>query len=150
MVRKCKGWNIPGHLKHLGRLGRVQDQIRSVCSAALEAFGTAWTASAPIQLAKSENVGYSDWWCACESARCVGGAEFCVHSFMVCALFFYALRSFISCFPVLHHWHETSATQSRTSTERTRYCVIGSRRGSMFQCNFSAKRVRQEAAGWSD
>ena len=32
-----------GRLKRLGRLGRVWEQICSVCSAALEAFGTAWT-----------------------------------------------------------------------------------------------------------
>ena len=28
-----------------------------MCSSALEAFGTVWTASAPIQLTKSEKVG---------------------------------------------------------------------------------------------
>ena len=44
-----------GHLKRLGRLGRVQEQISLVCSAVFEAFGTVWTASAPIQLVKSEN-----------------------------------------------------------------------------------------------
>ena len=58
-----------------------------------EGFGTVWTASALIQLAKSENAGcqpsepldtlvvcqlygHCDWQCASESARCVGGAEF--------------------------------------------------------------------------
>ena len=45
-----------GRLKRLGKLGGVRDQICSVCSAALEAFGTAWTASAPIQHVKSEEV----------------------------------------------------------------------------------------------
>ena len=46
-----------GRLKHLGRLRRVREQICSVCSAALEVFRTAWTASAPIQHAKSESIG---------------------------------------------------------------------------------------------
>ena len=36
-----------GHLKRLGRLGRVREQI---CSAVLEAFGTVWTVSGQIQL----------------------------------------------------------------------------------------------------
>ena len=39
---------------------------------------------------------------------------------------------------------------SSASAERTRYCVVGSSRGGMFQCNFSAERVRREAAEWSD
>ena len=39
-----------GHLKHSGRLRWVWEQICLVCSAALESFGTVWTASAPIQL----------------------------------------------------------------------------------------------------
>ena len=34
---------------------------------------------------------------------------------------------------------------SHASAERTRYCVISSRRVGMFQRNFSAERVRQEA-----
>lgn len=38
-----------GHLKLLGRLERIREQICSVCSAALEAFGAAHTWSAPIQ-----------------------------------------------------------------------------------------------------
>ena len=45
-----------GRLKRLGRLGRVQEQICSLCSAALEAFGTVWTVSGQIQLAKSESI----------------------------------------------------------------------------------------------
>ena len=39
------------------RLGRVREQICSVCSAALEAFGATWTLSALIQHVKSEKVG---------------------------------------------------------------------------------------------
>ena len=46
-----------GHLKRLGRLRRDREQICSVCSAVLEAFGAAWTLSALIQHAKSEVVG---------------------------------------------------------------------------------------------
>ena len=42
-----------GRLQRLGGLG----QICSVCSAVLEAFGTARTEFGPIQLAKSESVG---------------------------------------------------------------------------------------------
>ena len=41
----------------LGRLGRGQEQICSVCSAALKAFTAARTLSDPIQHAKSEEVG---------------------------------------------------------------------------------------------
>ena len=70
------------------------------------------TVSALIQRAKSEEVGcqppepldspigcvlavdHSDWRCASESARCVGGLEYCV------CLFFYALDFIISCFHV--------------------------------------------------
>ena len=46
-----------GRLKHLGRLGRGREQICLVCSAALEAFGASGTFSAPIQHAKSEEIG---------------------------------------------------------------------------------------------
>ena len=46
-----------GHLKHLERLRRGREQICLVCSAASEAFGAAWTLSAPIQHAKSEEEG---------------------------------------------------------------------------------------------
>ena len=36
------------------------------------------------------------------------------------------------------------------STERPLCCVVGSSRGGLFQCNFSAERVRREATAWSD
>ena len=61
-------------LKHLGRLGRGQEQICLVCSAASEAFGAQRTLSAPTEHATSEEVGCrtsepldsligrSDWW----------------------------------------------------------------------------------------
>ena len=67
----------------------------SVCSAALEAFGAARTLSAPIQHAKSEEVGYrpsgpwdNDWCVSCMTiltgdmlaTQCVGGGgilEYC-------------------------------------------------------------------------
>ena len=39
---------------------------------------------------------------------------------------------------------------SRPSEEHTCYCVAGSSQGGMFQCNFSAERVRREAMEWSD
>ena len=43
-----------GRLKRLGRLGRSREQICSVCSAALEAFGATQTLLDPIQHAKSK------------------------------------------------------------------------------------------------
>ena len=46
-----------GHLMRLVTLRRVREQICSVCSAALEAFGTVRTVPALIQHAKSEKVG---------------------------------------------------------------------------------------------
>lgn len=46
-----------GRLKCLGRLGRGREQICSVCSAVLEAYGAARTLSSPIQHADSEKVG---------------------------------------------------------------------------------------------
>ena len=46
-----------GCLKRLERLGRSWEQICSVCSAALEAFGAASSLLAPIQHVKSEEVG---------------------------------------------------------------------------------------------
>ena len=46
-----------GCVKCLGRLGRGREQICLVWSAASEAFGAARTLSAPIQHAKSEEVG---------------------------------------------------------------------------------------------
>ena len=39
---------------------------------------------------------------------------------------------------------------AHASAERTCYCVIGSRRGGTFQCNFSAEQVSREATEWSD
>ena len=63
-----------------------------VCSAASEAFRAARMLSDPTEHAKSEVEGcrtseplvvcqlydHSDWQCASESARCVGGSEYCV------------------------------------------------------------------------
>ena len=46
-----------GHLKRLEGLRRGREQICSVCSAALEALGATRTLSAPIQHAKSEELG---------------------------------------------------------------------------------------------
>ena len=46
-----------GRLNNLGRLGQGQEQICLVCSAALEAFRAVQMLSAPIEHAKSEEVG---------------------------------------------------------------------------------------------
>ena len=46
-----------GRLKCLGRLRQGWEQISSVCSAVLEAFGATRMLSAPIQHAKSEEIG---------------------------------------------------------------------------------------------
>ena len=43
-----------------------------------------------------------------------------------------------------------SFPSSRASVERTRHCLVGSRLRAVFQCNFPAERVRQEATEWSD
>ena len=59
-----------GCLKRLGRLGRAQEQIYSVCSAAFEALRTARTVSAPIQHAKSKKVGS---WLSEPLASLIGG-----------------------------------------------------------------------------
>ena len=45
------------HLKRLGRLRWILEQICLVCSAVLEAFGTVSLMSGQIQLAESESVG---------------------------------------------------------------------------------------------
>ena len=60
----------------------------------LEAFRAARTLSAPIQHAKSEEVGFSDWRCASESAWCVGGAEYCVRFVFECTPFRHLLFSY--------------------------------------------------------
>lgn len=59
----------------------TKQKICLVCSAMLEAFGTAWTASAPFKLAKPSNVrcwpseqsGYSHWLCASCMTIWIGG-----------------------------------------------------------------------------
>ena len=103
-----------GRLKRLASLRRGREQICSVCSAVLEAFGTARTLSALIQHVKSE-VG-------CRTSepsdspivgvpanqRGVGGAEYCVHfSFQI-------TLSVIPCFHVLQSWRETSCYYVRS------------------------------------
>ena len=62
----------------------------------------------------------------------------------VCTLFFYILRSVISCFHVLEYWHETRLIVSRASAEHIRYCGVGSTSKRYVQCNFSAEQIRQE------
>ena len=80
-----------------------------MCSAALEAFGAAPTLSAPIQHAKSEEVG-------CQPSQPLDSLTGSVLANQdgvweerntVCALVFYALLSVIPCFHVLECWHET-------------------------------------------
>ena len=99
-----------GRLKHLGRLGQGREQICSVCSAALEAFGAARMLSAPIKHVKSEEVG-------CRPSEpldsLIGGVLANQRGVWegrntVCALFFCALCSIIPCFHVLEYWHKTS------------------------------------------
>ena len=70
-----------------------------MCSAALEAFGAAWTLSAPIQHAKSEEVGC---WPSepLDSLNQLGVWE---GRNTVCALVFDSLSSVISCFRVLEY-----------------------------------------------
>ena len=129
-----------GGLKSLGRLGRGREQICSVCSAALEAFGAARTLSAPIQHAKSEKVGC---WPSEPLDSLIGGVlanQLGVWEGRntMCALFFYALRSIISCFNVVPPAYCISCKRVGSTLKR---CV---------ECNFSVERVRQEATEWSD
>ena len=119
-------WPTVGHLKRLGRLGRVWEQICSVCSAA-------WTVSAPIQLAKSDKVGC--W--PSEPLDTLIGCVLAVWPFWL-----------VVCWQISACG--ISVGRAEFCAERTHYCVIGSRRGSMFQCNFSAKQVRREATERSD
>ena len=123
------------HMKYLGRLRRVREHIFGAFGvfSCVGSFWTVWTASAPIQYAKSENVGcwpldaltgcvlavWPFWLAVCWriSAVCRRGGILCAPlNSMMRALFFYALGSVISC----------------------------------FQCNFSAERVRREATEWLD
>ena len=58
-------------------------------------------------------IGFSDWLCASCTTILIGGALANQRGVWegwntVCAEFYYALRSFISCFHVLEYWHETS------------------------------------------
>ena len=57
MLRQEHTGPTVGRLKRLGRLGQGREQICSMCSAALEAFGATRTLFAPIQHAKSNEVG---------------------------------------------------------------------------------------------
>ena len=102
-----------GHLKHLGRLGQGQEQICSVCSAALEAFED------PPDVVCSDStckvwggwlsavwaIGFSDWLCASCMTILIGGVlanqrGVWEERSTVCALDFYAHHSVISCFHV--------------------------------------------------
>ena len=98
-----------GRLKHLERLGRGRDQICLVCSALSEAFGASWMLSAPIEHAKSEEVGRRtseplDSLIGCVPAEWpLGGVEYCVRFVFLCT------SSHHSRFHVLQYWHQTSS-----------------------------------------
>ena len=92
-------------------LGETWTRLGTNLFGVLEALGAAWTLSAPIQHAKSwggwlsaiwaiglglvvyQRYDHSDWQCASESARCVGGAEYCVHFAFLCTPFRHFLFS---------------------------------------------------------
>ena len=104
-------------------------------------------------------IEFSDWLCISYMTILIGGvlANQCgvwEEQNTVCTLFFYALRSIISCFHVLENWHKTSTTRwltaSRTSAERTHYCGVGCKLKQCVQCIFFAKQVRREATEQSD
>ena len=70
----------------------------------------------------------------------------------VCSLFFYALRSVISCFHVLEHWHKTSGTcllhlvqvQNVHATVELAACRSG-----MFNATFLPSRSdKRQQSGW--
>ena len=112
-----------GHLKRLEGLGQIREQICSVCSAALEAFGTCEVLE--CWLLAIWAIRYSDWLCASCMTILIGGVPANQHhcgrgrilcaplNTMACALFFYALRSITSCFHVLDYWHKTTTTWSQ-------------------------------------
>ena len=110
----------------------------------LEAFGNTWTAS--IQHAKSEN-DHSDWRCASESARYVGGAEYCVCFVFLCTPFCHSL---FPCFGVLAP-PDVKETYCISCKRRT-YTLLCSRQPSKRHVhrNFSAEQVRREATERSD
>ena len=80
----------------------------------LKAFGSAWTLSDPTEhanlrrravgclshwillLVVCQLNGRSDWRCASESARCVGGTEFCVRFVFLCTPFCHSPFSFFA------------------------------------------------------
>ena len=81
-------------------------------------------------------IGFSDWLCASCMTILIDGVLVDQRSVweernIVRALFFYALRSIISCFHSSH-----------ASVERTGYCGAGSTSKRYVQCNFSAQQVR--------
>ena len=156
-----------GHLKGLGRLGRGQEQICLVCSATFEAFGAARTLSAPIQHAKSEEVGCRP----SEPLDSLIGDVLAIQrgvweSGILCALSFSVLS--VPSFPVFMFW-STGMRLDVMTVQDELICVrlvmprcmfsmqkvhasveLAARRSSVFKCNFIADRVRQEATEWSD
>ena len=70
----------------------------------------------------------------------------------MCALFFYALCSVISCFPVLEYWHETSATRLlHLAQVQNVYATVelAARRSGVFNATFlpNGSDERQQS-GW--
>ena len=128
----------------------------SVCSAALEAFGAARTLSAPIQHAKSEEVGYrpsgpwdNDWCVSCMTI--LTGDMLATQRGVwegwntVQALFFYALHSVISCFHVEPPAYCISRKR-RTYTLLWSWQHVETVRSMQLFC----RRIRQKATKWSE
>ena len=121
-----------GCLKHLGRLGLGQEQICSVCSAALEAFGTARTASAPIQPVKSEKVGCRPsepldsliGLCASCMTILIGGVWHVWWGRILCA-FCFSMYS-VPSFPVFMFW--STGMRLAPPAVKEAYCILCKRR----------------------
>ena len=78
-------------------------------------------------------IGFSDWLCASESVRCVGGAEFCVRRWTLwCALCF-SMHS-VPSFPVFMFW--CTGTRLAATDVKEAYCISRKRRTYMLLCNW--------------
>ena len=124
-----------GRLKHLGRLRRVREQFCTVCSAALEAFGTVWTAPATIQLAKSENIGCwpsepldtPDWLCASWMTILIGGGltnqhGVCEGRNSACTAELNGVRFVFLCTPLCHFAFSCFGVLAQDDVKET-YCI---------------------------
>ena len=128
-----------GRLKRLERLRRGREQICSMCSAALEAFGAARMLSAPIQHVKSEEVG-------CRTSEpydsLIGGVLANQHDVwaggILCALWF-STHS-VPSFPVFMFWSAGMKLTVIMSVQDEFICV----RLVMPQCMFSMQLFLSE------